>query len=30
MQERQPLWPYWLLLAFVLNLLEVAIRKGLF
>jgi Ca-activated chloride channel family protein len=30
MRERRPLWPYWLLLALALDLLEVAIRKGLF
>ena len=28
--ERQELWPYWLLLALVLDLFEVALRKGLF
>ena len=29
-RERKPLWPYWLILALVLNLLEVALRKGFF
>ncbi len=28
--ERRPLWPFWLMLALVLNFLEVAIRKGFF
>ncbi len=28
--ERRPLWPFWLVLALVLNFLEVAIRKGFF
>ena len=28
--ERKALWPYWLILALVLNLLEVALRKGFF
>lgn len=30
LNERQPLWAYWLVLALILNLLEVAIRKGFF
>jgi Ca-activated chloride channel homolog len=29
-RERKPLWPYWLVLALALNLLEVALRKGFF
>ena len=29
-RERQPLWPYWLVLALVLNFVEVALRKGFF
>ncbi len=29
-RERQPLWPYWLVLALLLNLVEVALRKGFF
>jgi hypothetical protein len=29
-RERVPLWPYLLILALVLNFLEVALRKGLF
>jgi secreted protein with Ig-like and vWFA domain len=29
-RERKALWPYWLILALVLNLLEVALRKGFF
>ena len=29
-RERQPLWPYWLILALVLNFVEVALRKGFF
>ncbi|HWF13601.1 MAG TPA: hypothetical protein VG272_07690, partial [Candidatus Acidoferrales bacterium] len=29
-RERQPLWPYWLVLALFLNLIEVALRKGFF
>lgn len=29
-RERTPLWPYWLVLALALNLLEVALRKGFF
>ena len=28
-RERRPLWPYWLVLALLLNFLEVALRKGL-
>ncbi len=30
LSERQPLWAYWLVLALILNFLEVAIRKGFF
>ena len=30
MRERTALWPYWLILALVLNFLEVALRKGFF
>ena len=29
-KERRPLWPYWLLLALLLNFIEVAMRKGHF
>jgi hypothetical protein len=29
-RERKPLWPYWLILALLLNFLEVALRKGFF
>jgi len=29
-RERKPLWPYWLILALALNMLEVALRKGFF
>jgi Ca-activated chloride channel homolog len=29
-RERRPLWPYWLVLALLLNFVEVAIRKGHF
>jgi len=29
-RERQPLWPYWLVLALILNLVELALRKGFF
>ena len=29
-REQKPLWPYWLILALFLNLLEVALRKGFF
>jgi len=29
-RERQVLWPYWLILALVLNFAEVALRKGFF
>jgi len=29
-RERQPLWPYWLILALLLNFTEVALRKGFF
>jgi Ca-activated chloride channel family protein len=29
-RERQALWPYWLILALVLNFVEVALRKGFF
>ena len=29
-RERKALWPYWLVLALVLNFLEVALRKGFF
>ena len=29
-RERTALWPYWLILALVLNFLEVALRKGFF
>jgi Ca-activated chloride channel homolog len=29
-RERKALWPYWLILALVLNFLEVAARKGFF
>jgi Ca-activated chloride channel family protein len=29
-RERQPLWPYWLILALILNFVEVALRKGFF
>jgi Ca-activated chloride channel family protein len=29
-RERQPLWPYWLVLALLLNFVEVALRKGFF
>jgi Mg-chelatase subunit ChlD len=29
-RERQPLWPYWLVLALLLNFAEVALRKGFF
>jgi len=29
-RERKPLWPYWLILALLLNILEVALRKGFF
>jgi Ca-activated chloride channel family protein len=29
-REQKPLWPYWLILALLLNLLEVALRKGFF
>ena len=29
-RERKPLWPYWLILALLLNIVEVAIRKGHF
>jgi hypothetical protein len=27
-RERRPLWPYWLVLALILNFIEVAVRKG--
>jgi hypothetical protein len=29
-RERQPLWHYWLVLALLLNFVEVALRKGFF
>jgi len=29
-RERRPLWAYWLILALVINFLEVALRKGFF
>jgi Mg-chelatase subunit ChlD len=29
-RERQPLWPYWLILALFLNFVELALRKGFF
>jgi Ca-activated chloride channel family protein len=29
-RERKPLWPFWLILALLLNFLEVALRKGFF
>lgn len=29
-RQRTPLWPYWLVLALLLNFLEVALRKGFF
>jgi Ca-activated chloride channel homolog len=29
-RERHPLWPYWLVLALILNFIEVAMRKGHF
>jgi Ca-activated chloride channel family protein len=29
-RERQPLWPYWLVLALLLNFVELALRKGFF
>jgi len=29
-RERKALWPYWLILALVLNFMEVALRKGFF
>ena len=29
-RERRPLWPYWLILALILNFVEVALRKGFF
>jgi len=29
-RERRALWPYWLMLALVINFLEVALRKGFF
>ena len=29
-RERQALWPYWLVLALLLNFVEVALRKGFF
>jgi hypothetical protein len=29
-RERRALWPYWLVLALLINFLEVAIRKGHF
>jgi hypothetical protein len=29
-RERKALWPYWLILALLLNLVEVALRKGFF
>jgi hypothetical protein len=29
-RERQPLWSYWLVLALILNLVELALRKGFF
>jgi Ca-activated chloride channel family protein len=29
-RERRPLWPYWLILALLLNFIEVAMRKGHF
>jgi Ca-activated chloride channel family protein len=29
-RERQALWPYWLILALLLNFIEVALRKGFF
>ena len=29
-RQREALWPYWLILALLLNLLEVALRKGFF
>jgi len=29
-REQKPLWPYWLILALLLNLLELALRKGFF
>ncbi len=29
-RERRPLWPYWLILALLLNFIEVALRKGHF
>jgi hypothetical protein len=29
-RERRALWPFWLILALVLNFLEVALRKGFF
>jgi len=29
-REQKPLWAYWLILALLLNLLEVALRKGFF
>lgn len=29
-RNRKPLWPYWLVLALVLNFVELGVRKGLF
>jgi Ca-activated chloride channel family protein len=29
-RERKPLWPYWLILALLFNIVEVALRKGFF
>ena len=29
-RQRKALWPYWLILALMLNFLEVALRKGFF
>jgi hypothetical protein len=29
-RERQPLWSYWLVLALLLNFVELALRKGFF
>ena len=29
-RERRPLWPYWLVLALLLNFVELALRKGFF
>jgi hypothetical protein len=29
-RERKALWPYWLIVALVINFLEVALRKGFF